>query len=849
MAAAGGMASSQQQQSQHQNMSQSHSQHTLTQVSYVPLVESLRVRFPAMAEEAKNQAHAFQQRNKRNLSDLKSMTFDTKPSSYHWLQDQLFKCAIPSKQQRSAKTASSAQFNDANADKKATLTLRDAAVLVRYKPRRTALATQFCFDDARDIAYLYFLVAIDWKLRLPLHLIEFAPLNQNTVLFFDLDIYVVGDFKVQASQLGTLWGHIQTLLFTPSEDADSPCFSVESETDKTLLVLSSGCTEKSKDGRTFQKLGVHVVWPRVYVAQNLLPAVRRYLVHKLRSVFAEDDSGILVTAEELNDNMPADTNIDLPPRAEHVDPGPVRFAFNWNDIFDVQVARHPTMRMLGSSKVEKCGCSKAAGAVAAPSSAVSAASAVASAAPLGSDDGGDEDAAAVPAPAHAAAAASGHGCSRSCPHPGGLVDVGRMLTLDSVWDGYGDRVRTHEDYLLRNRFDLLYTVSLMRTGPATPTTLTVETLASEFKERDADRAAAKKKRKRAVIEPEDQRFIFLQKMLEVKFPDVTFSQQPEDAGSSIVIETTNSYCPNKQGRHNSVNGRVIIDYNSRMIRFVCGCHCDSSSGRLLGKCGDVACVRPLSVREINLLFPPDARKQPVMLCSTAPVRATIENVACTDNIDPLAARRQKMDSLLKSLSSKMLNPAVTASLKVNHAHTQIVDTASVHSMMSSNNSNLSRAEEVEAEVNAEVTGAFSDYMNSDDTQSGFSQPSPLPTSTFTPARAAAAAPATARGSATTPVSLLRASPDSSPTAFLPRSTTSAAARPRSSFVRTPLSSPVPMQPLSSPVPFSSARPPLPPGRALSHPHPHRSSGAVNFSNLAATLNGGPAATNNMDIED
>ena len=91
-----------------------------------------------------------------------------------------------------------------------------------------------------------------------------------------------------------------------------------------VVVCTCGTKTLTKDGRSFVKSGVHLVWPRLFVADDAALRLRQHFLIGLHSTFGERSHD---------------------------------FKHPWSKVIDTEVYKGAGLRMKGSKKIQACGCS------------------------------------------------------------------------------------------------------------------------------------------------------------------------------------------------------------------------------------------------------------------------------------------------------------------------------------------------------------------------------------------------------------------------------------------------------------------------------------------------------------
>ena len=178
--------------------------------------------------------------------------------------------------------------------------------------------------------------ASDWEEGRLMHMNE-LPKKTTFKLFFDFDMLFAENDMVDSDTLGDLFDTLYIVVSNLFDETDDPTTiqptNLRSDSgeliDDELVMCVAGAepSPKTKNDKVYNKLGLHIFWPRIYVDIPTLAATRECVIAELKS---DTSPGVVAITSRLQSS--------------------------WEDVIDLQVVKSPSCRMIGSSKLEKCHC-------------------------------------------------------------------------------------------------------------------------------------------------------------------------------------------------------------------------------------------------------------------------------------------------------------------------------------------------------------------------------------------------------------------------------------------------------------------------------------------------------------
>jgi hypothetical protein len=272
-------------------------------------------------------------------------------------------------------------------------------------------------------------------------------------------------------------------------------------------VVSAGVSVKEKHGAKCPKVGLHLTYPGIPVNKSGNMLVRRKAVVALEEKF---------------------TNGKIPLPGGR---GSVKLVESFSDVYDAAVARAPTQRMLGSSKLEFCKCKSK---------------------------------------------------KEECPstHFKGRYDAGRMERLFTILNKDGsDNVEDTNHYKQDVEACLKKLSLILNTQGKPPIAPDID---EEF---ESNRFAVEEGRKAAERKSEDadaDAVDALEALREIYWPNRTFSAgaQYDKKSKTYVVRFTQKFCANKMCEHGNNGTYMVVNRRGMKVR----CYSDGADGRIYGDC-------------------------------------------------------------------------------------------------------------------------------------------------------------------------------------------------------------------------------------------------------------------------
>lgn len=166
-----------------------------------------------------------------------------------------------------------------------------------------------------------------------LYLSEFPVEDKPMRLLFDFDLYLpprAPHYPINA---------FQPIFHTIQQALKQFVFTSAPQQDFTLVIGSGGYSQTTKRGdagdRPVTKLGLHLIWPNIFVNKGNLVPIRSIVVRELAKAFPD-------RIIPLRIHPPTSTQI----------------VNTWDSVVDEHIAKSPAARMLFSRKLTPCSCRK-----------------------------------------------------------------------------------------------------------------------------------------------------------------------------------------------------------------------------------------------------------------------------------------------------------------------------------------------------------------------------------------------------------------------------------------------------------------------------------------------------------